>query len=68
MLEKFVKWQMSRSKCCDFTENLSRTIFDMKNDWKQEWTKILRTDSVYFFYAIFKNLASSSQVWILCII
>ena len=47
ILEIFcVKWQKYRSKCCDFTENLSCTIFDKKKWQETEWTKILRTDSV----------------------
>ena len=45
MLKKFVKWQNSRSVCCDFTEK-----FELHNIWQEkwqgtEWTKILRTDS-----------------------
>ena len=48
MLEKIVNWQKSRSDSYDFTKNSHCMIFDKKNDRNRKWTKILKTDSVFW--------------------
>ena len=55
MLEKFVKWQRSRSECCDFTKKN-----ELHNFWQEKWPG-KRNEWKFWELTVWNNLKRVSK-------